>query len=364
MIKPLSVWKYYRNNPKQVALVLVIISLSVFLQYAMLIFQATMLELEQATMPFKSTIYVYAQKSKQSQLRQLLNKQQAISEILPFKLEATSIRPMGSTAIFLLHSKDLKSAMNSLQLTLIKGRLPAPGTHEVALHWRLAALKRLKIGDHFGDQYLQGDFLMGGYKLVGLLDGDILTGFADLDTYSHDYHLSPEDIAFLVIPQKGQLAEVDSFLSQCGRKYSKLYTFHDNTFSGDFGIDVINFVIACIVTVCASFLFYIYFYQRRPEMCLLKALGYTRRRIVDRIFLEISGISLAGSILGGAVCFLSGLALNSAVFIERGLPLELWNMSYLFKLLSTPLVIIITSLLIIRRMLKKADLISIMEGEG
>ncbi len=364
MTKPLSVWKYYCNNPKQVALVLMIISLSVFLQYALLIYKMTMLKLAQASIPFMSNVYVYTQPSKQYQFKQFLRKQPAISRVLPCKLAITS-RPFGNASyIFLLHSKDMEPGINSLQLTLIKGQLPAPGTHEVVLHWRVAALKGLKIGDHFGSEYSQRDFLVGDYKLGGLLDGDLTIGFADLDTYIHDYHLPPEDTAFLVTPKKGQLAKVDSLLSQCARKDPKLYTFHENTIPDDFSIDVICLIITCIVTICVSFLFYIYFYQRRPEMCLLRALGYTWRRIIGKAFFEISGISLAGSILGGAVCFLSGQALNSLMFMKRGLPLELWNMSYPFKLLSTPLVIIVSSLVIVRHMLKKADLISIMEGEG
>lgn len=86
--------------------------------------------------------------------------------------------------------------------------------------------------------------------------------------------------------------------------------------------------------------------------------------IIGKAFFEMSGISLAGFIVGIVVCLLSRQALNSLMFMERGLPLKLWNMSYPFKLLSTPLIIILSSLVIIRRMLKKADLISTMEGEG
>ncbi len=364
MTKPLSVLKYYRNNQKQVALVLVIISLSVFLQYALLIYKVTMFEYAQASIPFKSNVYVYTQQSKQAQLKQLLRKQAAISQVLPFKLTVTS-RPFGNASyIFLLHAKDIELGINSLQLTLIKGRFPALSTHEVVLHWRVAAHKGLKIGDHFGNEYSQSDFLAGDYKLVGLLDGNLTVGFTNLDTYIYEYHLSSEDTSFLVIPKKGQLAKVDSFLSQCVRKDPKLYTFHENTISTDFDIEVIYFVITCIVTICISFLFYIYYYQRRSEYCLLEALGYTRRMTIGKAFFEMCGISLAGSIVGGAVCFLCGLALNSSIFMERGIPLELWNMSYPLKLLSTPLAIIISSLVIVRRMFKKADLISIMEGEG
>ncbi len=369
MTKPLSVWKYYRNNQKKVALVLTIVSLSIFLQYALLIYMATMLKFRQAFTFYKSNIYVYTQKSKQSQLKQLLCKHPAISKVFPFWIKVTSIFN-GKPIIFLLHSKDMNPAMNSLHLTLIKGRLPTPGTYEVALHWRIAALKGLRVGDHFGYPYSERDYLVGDYKVVGLLDGDLLIGFSDLDTYIHDYHLSKEGTAFLVIPQKGQLAKVVSFLAQRVRKDPKLVVVQRNTpvnvenfYVDAIYLDAIYFAITCIVTICVSSLFYIYFYQRRPEFCLLEALGYTRPMIIGRALFEISGISLAGFILGGVCCLLSGYALNSFVFMERGLPLELWGVNYPFKLLSTPLVIILSGLLIVWSMLKKADSISIIEGE-
>lgn len=369
MNKPLSVWNYYRNHQKQVALVLTIVALSVFLQYALLIYMATMLKFRQAFTLFKSNIYVYTQKPNQSQLKQLLSNHPAISKVFPVWFKITSMFN-GKPMIFLLHSKDMNPALNSLHLTLIKGRLPAAGTYEVALHWRIAGLKGLKVGDHFGYPYSKGDYLVGDYKLVGLLDGDLLISFSDLDAYIHDYHLAKEGTGFLVIPRKGQLAKVLSFLTQWVRKDPKLFILQRNTpinienfYVDAIYLDAIYLSLTCMVTICVSALFYIYFYQRRPEYCLLEALGYTRPMIIGKVFFEISGISLAGLILGGAVCLLSGYALNSLMFMERGLPLELWDINYPLKLLSTPIVIILSSLLIVRLMLKKADPISIMEGE-
>jgi hypothetical protein len=365
MTKPLSVWKYYRNNQKKVALVLTIVALSAFLQYALLIYMTTWLKLAYALEPFKlnSNIYVYAQKSKQSRLNQLLGKHPAISKVFPLRIGFTS-RPNGRAFIFSLHSRDMNPALNSLDLTLFKGRLPAAGTREIALHWRLAALKGLKIGDHFGRQYSGCDYLMGDYKLVGLLDGDLLIGFADLDSYFHDYHSLKEDTGFLVIPHQGQFDKVVSFLDWCVRKDPKLYNFYRGAFlkTDLFVLNALYLTITCIVTICVSFLFYIYFYGRRPEICLLEALGYTRQMVIGRAFFEISGISLAGLILGVTACLLSGYALNSSMFVEQGRPLELWGISYPCKLLSTPVVIVLSGLLIVWRILKKADPISTIEG--
>ncbi len=364
MTKPLSAWKYYRNNQQKVALVLTIVALSAFLQYTLLVYMATWLKLAQALEPFNSNIYVYAQKSKRSQLKQLLAKHPAISKVFPLRLGYTS-RPNGRAFVFSLHAKDMNPALNALELTLIKGRLPAGGTREIALHWRLAALKGLKIGAHFGRQYSGRDYLKGDYKLVGLLDGDLLIGFFDLTPFNNDYHLSGEDTGFLVIPYKGQFDKVVSFLGQCAREDPKLYIFKRGPYieTDLFILNALYLAVTSIVTICVSFLFYIFFYQRRFEFHLLEALGYTRQMIVGRALFEISGISLAGLILGVTVGLLSGHALNRWMYVEQGQPLELWGISYPFKLLSTPLVIILSGLLIVRLLLKKTDPISTIEGE-
>lgn len=364
MAKPLSVWKYYRNHPKKVALVLTIISLSIFLQYALLIYTATMQKFKQAFTYYKSNIYVYTQKSKRSQLQQLLRRQPVISKVFPFSGKLTSIFN-GKPIIFLFHSKDMNPAMNSLRLTLIKGRLPAPGAGEIALHWRIAALKGLKVGDHFGYPNSEDDYLVGDYQLVGLLDGELLAGLSDLDADN-----SKESHSFLVIPQKGQLTKVIRYLNQWLRYDPTFVVVQrndpvniENFYLDAFYLEAVYLAITCIVTICTSCLFYIYFYGRRAEICLLEIIGYTRPVIIRKAFLEISGIILAGFILGGVVCFCSGYALNNLVFMKRGLPLELWDISYPGKLLATPLAIMVSSLLIVRHMLEKTDPIPTIEGE-
>jgi hypothetical protein len=364
MTKPLSAWKYYHNHQQKVALILTIISLSIFLQYTLLIYTTTMQKFKQAFTYYKSNIYVYTRKSKQAQLQQLLSTNPAISKVFPFSIKLTSIFN-GKPIIFLFHSKDMNPALNSLRLTLIKGRLPAPGTGEIALHWKIAALKGLKVGDHFGYPHFEDEYLMGDYQLVGLLDGELLMGLSGLDADN------PKDNqSLLVIPRKGQLAKAIRYLHQRVRYDPRLVVVQrnapvnvENFYLDAIYLDAIYLVIACIATICTSCLFYIYFYGRRAEYCLLEAMGYTRSTIICKAFLEITGIVLAGIILGGVVCFVSGYALNNLVFVKWGLPLELWDICYPGKLLATPLVIIGCSSLIVRHLLRKADLIPTIEGE-
>jgi hypothetical protein len=365
MNQPLSIGKYYYNNQKQVTIVFLITCFSVILQYALLIYVTTMLNLTKESTPWEKVVYVYTEKLKQPQLQQALSKERSVSQVLPVNFQTTS-RYGGLATILLLNVNEIQPVLDSLKLNLIKGRSPAPGTHEIILHWKLAALKGLKIGDYFGNKFSKLELLEGEYQLVGLIDGDLMIGFADLDAYITDYQLATDDTAFLVVPQKGQFAQVNSYLACCAQKDPKLATLYkpedtslDNC--ANLIINIIYLVITGIVAICVSFLFYLYFFHRRPECGLLEALGHSRQMIVGKAFLEISGINFLGCLLGVGVGLLSGWALNSFVLTKHGLPLVLWKTNYTFKLLSIPIFITLSSILPVWRLLKKVDPISIIE---
>jgi hypothetical protein len=382
MTKPLSIWRYYLNNCKKVSIVFIITFLGIFAQCVLLIHTTTKLKLYKAIWPlglFACAFHTYGNVQQspeyQNRLQQLLEKYPAISKVLPFSFQTVALSTVPAEIIY-LRSKDIKPVMNALQLTLIRGRLPTPGTREIALHWKIAAFHGLKIGNYCKKDCKSGRFIspstglyLGDNKLVGLLDGDYIAGFADLNTYNNDLHLSPGEASWLVIPQKGQLAQAKSYLAKCIQKDKELNPSTGNPnadITNSTSIKVLNIfdlVITSVITICVSCLFYIYFYQRRPEFGLLEALGHTREMLIGKAFLEIVAINLIGFACGLLGALLSGWALNHFVLMEQGMPLVLWDQSYIFRLLSTPLVVTFMSILPVWRMLKKVDPITIIEGE-
>jgi ABC-type lipoprotein release transport system permease subunit len=355
MTKPLSIWRYYRNNRKKVTTIFIITFLGIFAQYALLIHTTSKLNLYEAIWPFRSFAYAFhtgenIQQSPeyQNRLAQLLEKHPAISKAVPFSYVQTRLSTV-TVLIFYLRSQDIKPVLNSLHLTLIRGRLPAPGTHEIAIHWKLAVFHGLKVGDYCNKDYKKdtqfGRFIplftgVGDAKLVGLLDGDSITGFSDLDTYHNDLPGSQGKESWLAIPQKGQLARAKSHLTKCIQKDEELtdssavYQNADINKSTIFRLlHFFDLVIISIITLCVGFLFYIYFYQRRLEFGLLEALGHTRSMIIGKALLEIAVINLLGFVCGLLSAFLCGVAFNHFVLMERGLPLVLWDQSYILRLL-------------------------------
>lgn len=375
MIKPLSAWRYYRNNQKKVIVVFMVTFFGVFLQSALLVLATTMINFFQSatTEPFSNVatiVNLNRCRETNNDLRRLLDQNQSISKVISFGVEATSVYGINSAGVLFVKAKDVKPVMDHLNLTLIKGQLPTPDSNDIILHWKIAANKGLKIGDHFGNKISQSELLKGEYRLVGLLDGKSVIGFSDLDTYCIGHQLIEFDPMYLMIPKKGRITQVKSFVEHLVQKDNQLSTSaayevscHNVKNSIIMALNAIYLVITSIVTICVSFLFYICFYQRHSEFGLLEALGHTRQMIVCKAFLEIVGINLLGFMSGLVVAVFSEWALSSFVLMKHGLPLVLWDQNYTFKLLFTPLVATFTSLLPVWRMLKKIDPITIIEGE-
>ena len=375
MFKPLSIWKYYCNNQKQVGVVIIVTFLSAIIQSALLIYATSLIETYQRTAGEiwnRLTCAGYLQRSqtKQGSLQKSLVKYPAVAKILPFGFLITAGYGLGYTSVFLVEANEIQSLMNSLNLELIQGRLPAPGSHEIVMHWQLAANKGLKIGDRFGNKVSKLESFPGEFRLVGLLDGKAVLCFADLDRFIADYQFSKNSYGFVIIPKKGQLKKIKSYLAKLLRREKNLFTSAGSEKSVQKTAAIfilllyaVYVTITGIVTLCVVFLFHLFFYQRRPEFGLLEVLGYNRYTIAGRAFLEILGINLLGFGVGTAVVFLSGSVLNNGIFIKRGLPLVLWEPGYPCKLLAIPLFITICSLIPVWRMITKVGPIAMIEGE-
>jgi hypothetical protein len=239
----------------------------------------------------------------------------------------------------------------------------------VVLHWRIAANRGLKIGDCFRENFSQDG--LSKYQLTGLLDGKLIMGFAELNSYLRERHLSEEKLPLLIVPRPGRLAQVNQYVDCLARKNilvsmykdfdSYILSLMDDLF---LMANTVHLMITGVIAICAGFLFYLYFYQRRTEFGLLEALGHTRSMLIGRAFLEISLLNLLGFGSALGVSFLCGWALNHFVLHARGLILVLWGPGYLFELLLTPLFATFCSLMPVWRLLKQVDPVLLIERAG
>lgn len=379
MFKPLSVRKYLLGCQRPASVVFIVTCLSVVLQSLFLNYATSLMtsihrsEIE----PWTRLTYTGCRgkslqtRAKQALLHQSLRRHSAVAQVLPFTAMAMSGNQVTAPTVFFIDAPEIPSLMDHLQLHLIHGRMPRPDSHEIILHWELAANKQLKIGEQMGDEISKLDALPGKFRVVGLFDGKAILGFADLDLFIRDYRFSKDDLDLLLIPKTGQLGRVKHHLTQLRQKDKDIYDSTSTERAVLETADLFSMVLhtvysalSVIVALCVSFLFFLYFYKRRPEFGMLEALGHSRKMIIGRAFLEMGVICFSSFLLGLALAFLGCWGLNQAFLIRYGIPLTLWASDYPAKLLPLPVAITLFSVIPVWRLLSKVDPLTLIEGKA
>jgi ABC-type lipoprotein release transport system permease subunit len=297
-----------------------------------------------------------------------------IESVLPCIYEYTSFRSnIGlsfGTLILSLDKQDISSMMKLMDLKVVDGTLPRPGSYEIVLHQQLAKNKGLKIGDYIGRLIDKTEALPASYKIVGLIDGASIVNFAPLETYMNNIYLDYEyTYGALLIPKEGRLQLMNEFLNSLPPlnlaihnyiTYSK--EFNSSLLRVDTLFSLINILLIIIVSFCTAFLYYIYFSQRRSELGLLWSLGFSRQQVINRAFMEVSTTNILGYVLGILISIVCGVLLNSLYLDPLGQPLDILNNKLLLQTLCVPIFVILFSIIPVWRMLKTLDPISIIEG--
>ena len=378
-MNPLSVWNYYRNNIKKLMPVFIAVSLSVFLLYTvqMLIFSAFRTEYLAFVKSHEYFSYIKPiGKLMDQELIDSVKNQKSVEYVLPFIFNYTNITntlgDVTGTKILSMKSEDTKLMMSRLGLSLTAGRLPVPGSDEVALHSLVAENKGLKIGDKVGKQVNGREFYPGSHTISGILDGESIISFDSLETWLETNKVTnPLKYGMVILPVKGHSDEMNAFLDSLYTGSIDLKTLgsassqhYESVDSVGMILTLIDLIIIIIVSLCAGFLFYIFFNQRRVEFGILNAIGFTRQQIINKAIAEIAGLNAAGFLAGIAIAVLTALLFNWFMFIPKGQLLLIWDAGYIERLLCVPVFVTLFSIIPVWRMLDKLDPVSIIEGEG
>lgn len=377
-MKPLSVLKYYTGNRRRFIPVFTALGLSVFLIYMVQVLisapmKTTYRELVVPYQHFSS----FAAKTKtiDSAAVNEIASLQGVKNVYPCMFAYTNIDSIiggtVGTQVVALSGRDMQAATGAMGLTLACGRLPRPGSNDIALHTLVARNKGLRIGDSIGSDLQKNEVLEGKFIVCGMLDGESI-----LSVNSLEYELARRKVGYeyslgaLVVPQDGKLQAINNSLAKMNGSGTVKRTLH--TVSLQFAQDTssitalltaISMMTIAIVSVCAGFLSYIYFLQRRSEFGILSAIGFTLRQVIIRAFAEIMAVNLAGLAAGVLLSAIAVLALNAMLFAPKGLMLPVLDTEALLKSCCAPLFTTLFSIIPVWRMLKGLDAAGILEGQ-
>lgn len=298
-----------------------------------------------------------------------------IEKLLPVDIGFTTIKLSigGNTSVpvSFLNKKGQQYIMDKIGDFIKEGRMPEDGTNEIAVHWRIMANKKWKIGDTVGSFKDSNESLGGEYKIVGTIDGPGIILFG-AESYKQMQLASiskvDKPLAFLVFPKEGHRDSVNKFLNAFNRtqagnyNYDEMKKMMDDIMAGlNSTIISIILIVIFILSISVGALMYVIYIQRSDEFGIMYAMGYRRKFINKMIAKEIMSLNF--------ICWLAGLIftygvimlLNRFVYNPKGDMLSMFSANVLLYTLFIPLMVGLFSILPIAIRLRKWDPVAVIE---
>lgn len=357
-MKPLSPLLYLKNNVKSALTVFFAMVIGVFLVSFYGLFSATTTEasLDGTLNLMKTGTEVYStdntvlpaaflQKLDEQKDADPLPVRNNLSGGLLYKRGMSS----NSITIFNMYAADAATLLNTYHMRMVQGRMPRDNAHEILVTRDFALQNGLKVGDAVGTEVADKYQLPGRYTITGLLEGPLVFAVAcqpgnitrdQMRQYSLIYridHMSVQTQKALkaLLPKKVMVLDYDTFSNQLYGQLQMMQTLAVI-------ITVIMVVILCIalgnlnVITCAI---------RQEEFAILHAIGYSKQRLVRKLWEETVLTCFLGYTAGSLLTPLVAWLLNQTVYDPQGAPLLLFNAQGTLAALAIPLFVSAFSIL-------------------
>jgi len=375
---PLSPWTYSRRNVRKVLPALIILTFVVMLVFVIL---STLGGLRESmlvyTGEFDAWTLVFPKKDTRlpKALLQEIGAHPAVERMIDSRTCFVRVKTLIGPMPFNLRAgrrEENEFLLQRVNARLRDGKLPEPGTNEVAIHENIMKANGWSLGREFGVDVDEEDWMLGRFKVVGILQGPVPVGIC-----SFEYLNSPLQYAFsaklwereVVVAKPGRTAELNAFLRTLKdiKVYDKARAVDDVTQGFDRIILVFRFIsilLIIVVSFVVGLINNIFFAQRIDEFAVLMAIGHTQRRVFRMVAGETAGLM--------AVSWTVGLALGMALFASfcalvmepRGIPLPLWQPGPVLISLILPVVAQAFAVVTVLGKLRRLDPVTIIERRG
>jgi len=273
--------------------------------------------------------------------------------------------------VFAVTEEDMPYLMERFGLRLLEGRLPRPRTNEVVISEALALNRGLHMGDSVGNPVYERDGSPVALTIVGLLETDgMWMGFASLEfIQSHELTADRFTTSQFVVPTTDK-ATLDAWLLENVDSNATAVLTYDKEQSrflhyrkGGLGVlAMILSLVAVIAAAALAVLNYIFYSERRDEFGVLHAVGRGQGWLTWRAGRETLFTTTAAWLVGAALCVGVILCLQLAVYVPKGLSLDLTTIAPWLFTLPIPLAVSAASVGTIGWMLRRLDAVSVIEG--
>ena len=383
-MRALSILTYYLNNKRKVAPVTGIIALAVLAISVTGALTGSLFEDEKRELAYYDRFAVVFSNQRSGlsdgMLRQLKN-HPAVAETYEVVRRTTRTQGIfGSEGrpIYFLSETDREAFAHRLGWRLTEGRWPRTGTNEVALTENILRNRGLELGGRIGDVADEKDWLDGEWLIAGTLASDAVTGGVGDRSYIRERFLTDPDLppevanrphVLTIRPAEGKDLELEAFLDSLPK--DQVDAFHrtearrrldEELANVNMILWILNGISIVVLSLALGLLNVIFFMQRANEFGLLAALGYTKRFLIRRTFLEATVTVAIGWVLGILFSQVIYSVINAVLFIPKGLaPLTILTSRMLLFTVPVPVTVTVFSVAIVVWQLWRMDPVSIIE---
>jgi len=270
--------------------------------------------------------------------------------------------------VLALEPADMQYYLQRLGGPKIEGRLPAEGVPEALVSEPMARNLGLKLGDDLLSPEKTEGYSPMHVKIVGIAQTQYWAAFIPIG-YHAQHHFPPVDVLAVYARGPTEQKELDSWLLKTFKGdrarifvYSELEKDTDEMFKILYRI--LNLVIGtlvAVITLVMALLMNIYQAQRVQEFGLLQALGYSKRAVLRRVFLENLLVVIGGWVLGVIVVHLALRLAYQVLMYPQAFALDVWDPGAYAYTAAVPVAILVAGAWTIYHRFKDFDPVGVVE---
>lgn len=375
---PLSVWTYTVRNLRKILPALIILT---FVVMIVIVILSMLRGIRDGTLVFArefrhfTVVLPKKQSTVGAETKEQIRAHPSVDRVVESRNCMFQVKTLIARIPFWIRAvreDDMRYMLDRAGVRVIEGRLPEPKTNEVAIHEIFMKANEWKIGQQFGMDVSDKDWMPGRFVVVGILGGDTPMSVGSYEFVTHPMLYFFSDKLWervLVFPKPGREAEMNAYLESVAEirtwdhpkaeadireNFERLYLI----------VNFINILLIVVVALVVGLLHNIFFAQRTDEFAILLAVGHTQRRLLTKVMLETALLMTLAWVLGTALA-IACLSLFHALVLEpRGIPIPLWQPVPVLVSLAMPVVAQLFATTTVFGRLRRLDPISIIERRG
>ncbi len=348
-MRPLSTFVFLKSCFSKVFPMVATVSLSVAALYFMGMFVSQLDETvnEASVYGYEKASIIISGKSgfsdKDLQTMKMINKDLDNYIIMLGGVSHKSIIGYTSTDILMSDKDGAAAIFKHMGFQLLEGNLPA-SQNEIIIHDKIRKAYGLQVGDRI-DKGRENWYLDENAIVTGIYAGKAVMGIGI--TRDENLIVGGPYTSYYICGSRDKLSSIDPSITEQFAKTYRVYTYESQKEKmKQFNVPInamkvfLGVILVIAIGVFLTNITSVQYANRRKELQLLNAIGYTRRQLIHKALREIAMASLTGYLVGIILAIILGLTLNIIFFNDAGTDMPLFLPGSMMTVGLVPIAII------------------------